>query len=218
MTETSSISTTEIVLVRHGETEWNRIDRLQGHTDIPLSRLGHAQAKIAAQALSQESWDAIVSGPLQRAMQTAQPIASLTGLPVVTDPDLTERSFGQAEGTLPEERYRRWPDKQWSGSEPIEHVRLRATRALASIAERHSHGRVIVVSHGALLNAMLSVISDGRVGTGVTKLKNLSFTRIHRGDTNWDIVTLNDVTHFAGEESWLESFVDAADDSIAARS
>lgn len=190
-------SSTEIVLVRHGETAWNRIDRLQGSTDIPLNPIGYAQATLAASALAREPWDAIVSGPLQRAMQTAHPIAALTGLPIDTDADLTERSFGDAEGLLLDERLRRWPDRQWPGIEPIEQVRVRAHRALASIAEQHPGGRVIVVSHGGLLNAILSVISGGTVGTGITRLGNLSFSRIRHRDGRWEILGINDVAHLA---------------------
>jgi len=198
---------TELVLVRHGETDWNRAMRYQGQTDIPLNDLGRMQARLGAERLAQESWDAIISSPLSRVMQTAEPIAAATGLsPIETDPDLMERHYGQAEGLLREEREARWPDQDWPGLEPMDHLQARAMRALHTVATRHAGQRVIVVSHGGLINSLLAGISDGRVGSGISHILNVSFTRIHSEDgKQWTIEVISDVDHLLDEQGVLNA-------------
>jgi probable phosphoglycerate mutase len=90
---------TTFALVRHGQTDWNAQRRLQGSTDIPLNDVGRGQAREAVAALSGYGWDAIVSSPLSRAAETAGLIAHGLGMRVARHiPELTERSFGPAEG------------------------------------------------------------------------------------------------------------------------
>ncbi|WAP51456.1 histidine phosphatase family protein [Arthrobacter sp. ATA002] len=82
-----------LVLVRHGETNWNQERRLQGHTDNPLNLVGRAQAREAGRLLAADSWDVLVSSPLLRAVQTARHIADAVGLqPAGTVPELIERT------------------------------------------------------------------------------------------------------------------------------
>ena len=88
-----------LVLVRHGETDWNWERRLQGHTDNPLNTAGRAQARKAGRLLAADHWDVVVSSPLLRAEQTADHIADAVGLqPAGTVPELIERDYGSAEG------------------------------------------------------------------------------------------------------------------------
>ena len=89
---------TRIIAIRHGETAWNATARLQGHQDIPLNALGLWQAAQAAQALADEPVAQIYSSDLQRAYQTAQAVAGVTGAPLAAEPGLRERSFGIYEG------------------------------------------------------------------------------------------------------------------------
>ena len=92
---------TTILLIRHGETAWNAVRRLQGHIDIPLNAEGERQAAALARALAGEKLDAIVSSDLQRAMQTARAVAAQhNGLALRTDPQLRERAYGVFEGML----------------------------------------------------------------------------------------------------------------------
>ena len=92
-----------LVLVRHGETDWNQERRLQGRTDNPLNGVGRAQARKAGRLLAAEPWDVVVSSPLLRAVQTAHLIADAAGLqPAGTIPELVERDYGSAEGLAPE--------------------------------------------------------------------------------------------------------------------
>src|SRR5690606_18245837 len=90
--------TSRLILWRHGHTEWNAERRVQGHSDVPLSALGHAQAAEAAPLLAAFAPDAIVSSDLRRCTETAAALARHTGLPVRRDPRLRERYYGEWEG------------------------------------------------------------------------------------------------------------------------
>jgi probable phosphoglycerate mutase len=94
------MDSTEILLIRHGETPWNALRRLQGHTDIPLNAEGRRQAKALAYALSNEKLDAVYASDLQRAMQTAGEIARLQGVSTRLEAGFRERCFGAFEGQL----------------------------------------------------------------------------------------------------------------------
>lgn len=95
----------KLYLVRHGETDWNRMGRLQGMTDIPLNDLGRTQAKAAAAALREVPFDGAFCSPLSRARETAQIIMGGRGVPITPDERLREISFGVGEGwTLAEKR------------------------------------------------------------------------------------------------------------------
>src|SRR5580698_6897789 len=95
--------TTQILFIRHGETDWNRIKRIQGHIDIPLATTGLEQAqrlahRLAGEASQGATLDAIYSSDLQRAQQTAQPIADALGLPLQLRESLRERLYGAFQG------------------------------------------------------------------------------------------------------------------------
>jgi broad specificity phosphatase PhoE len=135
---------TTLLLVRHGETDWNAEGRLQGHTDRPLSDFGRRQAQQLAADLEGEGLEAIYSSDLARARQTAEIVGERLGLPVVLDPDLREKHWGTWEGLTPVERDR----VEFVGESTPEHEE-RTLRALQRIAERHpGDGRVLVVTHG----------------------------------------------------------------------
>ena len=89
---------TEIIIIRHGETEWNKTGRFQGHSDVPLSEEGRAQAEALGKNLVVDHVDAIYASDLTRAMETAAPLAERFGLPVIPDPQLRELNFGAWEG------------------------------------------------------------------------------------------------------------------------
>jgi broad specificity phosphatase PhoE len=141
---------TELLLVRHGETEWNRQLRWQGHADPPLNDTGRRQARELAQALAGERVDAVYSSDLRRAAETAEAIATPRGLPVLLDADLREIDVGGREGLTREEVEARFPDGRWDG-EPHEAHSERVLAALSRIAAEHPDGRVVVVGHGGTL-------------------------------------------------------------------
>jgi broad specificity phosphatase PhoE len=135
---------TTLLLVRHGETDWNAEGRLQGHTDRPLSDYGRRQARELAADLEDEELEAIYSSDLARARETAEIVGERLGLPVVLDPDLREKDWGTWEGLNAVER-----DRVEFVGESTEAHQERILQALRRIAERHpSDRRVLVVTHG----------------------------------------------------------------------
>ncbi|HEV7133000.1 MAG TPA: histidine phosphatase family protein [Gaiellaceae bacterium] len=137
---------TTLLLVRHGETDWNAEGRLQGHTDRPLNDFGRRQAAALAERLAGDPIDAIYASDLSRARETAEILGARLGLPVVLEPGLRERNWGTWEGLTGSERDR----VEYIGEAPDEHAE-RVLAAVRAIAERHPHGRVLVVTHGGSL-------------------------------------------------------------------
>lgn len=158
---------TRILLIRHGETAWNAVRRLQGHTDIPLSPTGERQAEGLARALQAEPLDAIISSDLGRALQTAQAVAAHhPHLPLHTDPGLRERGYGAFEGLLYTEIAERYPVEfaEWqardvdavmpAGGRVAESFRqffLRCQDGIARWAERYPQQSILIVAHGGVL-------------------------------------------------------------------
>jgi broad specificity phosphatase PhoE len=135
---------TTLLLVRHGETDWNADGRLQGHTDRPLSDYGRRQARQLADELAEEELEAIYASDLARARETAEIVGRQLGLPVVLDPDLREKNWGTWEGLTAVER-----DRVEFVGESTEAHQERILNALRRISERHpGDGRVLVVTHG----------------------------------------------------------------------
>jgi broad specificity phosphatase PhoE len=134
---------TTLLLVRHGETDWNAEGRLQGHTDRPLSDYGRLQARKLADELADEPLDAIYASDLARARVTAEIVGGRLGLPVTLDPELREKDWGTWEGLTPAER-----DRVDFAGESTEAHQKRILHALERIAEAHPGGRVLVVTHG----------------------------------------------------------------------
>ena len=158
---------TTILLIRHGETAWNAVRRLQGHIDIPLNAEGERQAAALARALAGEKLNAIVSSDIQRAMQTAQAVARLhAGLQLHTDAQLRERAYGVFEGMLYQDIQQQYPDDfaRWQArdieavmpagervAESFHQFYDRAIGGLHAVAARHPGQTVAVVAHGGVL-------------------------------------------------------------------
>jgi probable phosphoglycerate mutase len=137
---------TTLLLVRHGETDWNAERRWQGHTDVPLNARGREQAHALASDLADEPPHAIYTSDLSRARETAEIVGDALGLPVVADPDLREIDVGSREGLTAEEV----GERPWDGESHEAHG-VRVLRAVQRIAERHPGRRVLVVAHGGCL-------------------------------------------------------------------
>jgi probable phosphoglycerate mutase len=157
---------TEILLIRHGETAWNAIKRLQGHLDIPLNAQGTRQAKALAAALQNEKLDAIISSDLQRAVQTAGEIARLQGLSTRIDAGLRERCFGGFEGELYSELPHKYPQAHaaWRAHDPdaefppgenqgetIRTFHHRIVTHLTHYAKQFAGKKIAIVAHGGVL-------------------------------------------------------------------
>jgi probable phosphoglycerate mutase len=152
---------TTIILARHGETDWNREGRFQGHADPPLNESGREQARQLAAALADEPVDAIYSSDLRRAHETAEIVAGHKGMDVVVDRDLRERDVGEWSGlTLPEieERYpdelRRFREEGVAVGESRDALAERIVAALRRIAAAHPRGTILVVTHGGALRTL----------------------------------------------------------------
>jgi probable phosphoglycerate mutase len=162
---------TRILLVRHGESEWNALGRWQGQADPPLTEMGLRQAKHAAASIG--AVDAVVASDLQRARVTAELIASQLGIgPVAVDPDLRERDAGEWQGLTRTQIHTQWPgylpDDPVSGAvsgkgrltrrppsyEDDGHLIERALRSLHRMAHHVGEGEVVAVTHGGLIHAV----------------------------------------------------------------
>jgi broad specificity phosphatase PhoE len=151
-------STTHVVIIRHGQSQGNAEGRFGGHTDTPLSPRGRRQAQATAKALGAEKFDAIYSSDLPRAIETASPLAKLTGVPLETTDALRERSVGVMEGLTFEEAAEQHPEQyQALLRRDFEHVLLggesyrqtldRASRQLDEAIEQHRGGRIVLFAH-----------------------------------------------------------------------
>lgn len=158
---------TTILLARHGETDWNLNRRVQGHSDTPLNDTGRAQAQALGEELAGERIDAVYSSDLVRAHETARAVAEPRGLGVTAIRDLRERHFGTWEGLTDDEIFARFdptPETSWGDGETREEMAGRVLDALRRIAATHPGSRVLVVSHGGPLRAVLSHCGVDGVG------------------------------------------------------
>jgi broad specificity phosphatase PhoE len=148
---------TRVILVRHGETEWNAKRLAQGQADVPLNEVGIRQAHKIAHRLAEESLAAIYSSDLSRALDTAIAIAeSSGGLQVGVDPDLREIDQGEWEGMDVREIAQRWPEhwgdaRHWQrrpGGESPTEVRERGLAAVERAVAAHPSSTIVLVTHG----------------------------------------------------------------------
>lgn len=157
---------TELWLVRHGETDWNREQRLMGQLDIPLNARGLQQAADLAASLHGQPFDALVSSDLLRARQTADVLAAALNLPLTLDARLREEHLGGWQGQTHAEIQARYPGT-WEQrrvdppgfrppeGETIAEMAARACAAMDEIAAKYPQRRVLVVSHGILIAALI---------------------------------------------------------------
>lgn len=170
-----------ICLVRHGETDGNKLNLLQGRSDTVLNSFGQKQAEAVGIYLRQMPWDRIVSSPLKRAYRTAQIIGDQVGIKIIeVDDKLIEKSFGEAEGMMPDERHSKFPDRQYPKMEAWQAVQRRMCQAIEYYMALEEN--IILVSHGAAINTVLSHYSLGSIGSGKTKLHNASMQMLKKVD------------------------------------
>jgi probable phosphoglycerate mutase len=203
---------TTLIVVRHGETVWNRERRMQGTTDTPLSDVGRSQAQAVARRLAGEDFSALYASDLARARETASVIAEHTGRKLVTDARLSERRFGIFEGLtageieqrFPEEHARfigRDPDYEVPGGECARRFTERCLGCLSEIAGRHRGDGVVVVTHGLVLDALYRAAHG--LGHGERRpvpLINASLNLFGYGAGAWRLVLWGDITHLAPGE------------------
>lgn len=156
---------TELLFIRHGETDWNLQQRFQGQIDVPLNATGRAQAARLGQRLAAEPHDALFSSDLSRAQQTAAPLAAAWSLQPTLVPGLREQSFGVLEGldvpTIKERHAGLW--QQWlehrsdfalPGGESLDQFHARVIAAVRELAAANVGRRLAIVTHGGVLDML----------------------------------------------------------------
>ena len=177
---------TRLILIRHGETVWNREHRMQGHSDSPLSDTGKLQASLLAQRMSQFDFSSFYCSDSGRAHHTARIVAGVTGHALIVEPRLRERHFGVFEGlTGPEmqaqhpEAYARFKSRDplyaVPGGESAQAFRDRALACLAEIATRHAGELVVVVTHGLVCDVAY------RAAKGIDLMAPRNFDLVNAG-------------------------------------
>jgi broad specificity phosphatase PhoE len=146
----------ELILVRHGETDWNRDSRYQGHADPPLNEAGREQARDLANRLEPLELDAIYTSDLRRAAETAEIIRAGRDLPLIADAGLREIDVGSWSGLTRAEIELRFPGETTHDGESRDAFRARVVGTVTAIAARHDGARILIVSHGGSLRALLS--------------------------------------------------------------
>ncbi|NIN65043.1 MAG: hypothetical protein GTO63_10150 [Anaerolineae bacterium] len=198
---------TRVLLVRHGETEWNRVERFRGRTDIELNATGRSQAQAIAQRLSSWQMEAIYSSPLKRALQTAQPIAQACGREVQALDPIIDIDYGDCAGLSPEEFSTRHPDlfEKWRDApqgarfprgESLDDLRRRAWPAVEEVCSAHEGGTVILVSH-VVVNRVLICAALGVGHSSFWKIgqDNAAINVIEAEQTGYRLLLLNDTCH-----------------------
>lgn len=201
---------TRLVVIRHGETAWNRATRIQGHTDIPLSPLGLAQADRLAAALADEPLAAIYSSDLSRARQTAEALARAQGLSIHFDAALRERAFGRFEGMswaeidqgYPEDAARwrkREPDFPVGGGESLTVFSARCLAAARRAAAAHPGQSIALVAHGGVLDCLYRAATRAELDAPRSwQLGNATVNRLLATPEGFTLVGWNDDRHLAG--------------------
>ena len=202
-----------IVLVRHGQTEWNKFERFRGRVDIDLDETGRKQAEAAAEKIAQWEISAIYSSPLKRTMSTAQFAADRLGLAVQPLEEINDMDFGEWQGLSIEETRRKYsslfdlwryrPEKlEIPGAETLEDVRKRALAAIDEVMAKHEDETIALVSHRVVCKVLLC---------HVLGLDNSHFWQIAQDTTAinlfeiWDgrpsVLLINDTCHLRDLEA-----------------
>ncbi|KAL2552863.1 Phosphoglycerate mutase-like protein 4 [Forsythia ovata] len=205
---------TEIIVIRHGETEWNADGRIQGQLDVDLNDVGMQQAAAVAARLSKEpKISAVYSSDLKRAFVTAEIIAQCCGLLVpVKDPDLRGRHMGDLHGIVFNEAAKLKPEAHKAfvslkrdeeipgGGESLNQFYDRCTSALQRIAKKHRGERVVLVTHGATVEQLHRRGSSN--GTSSGTVLNTSVNVFHLSEEDeWNIISWGDVSHLDGVDN-----------------
>jgi broad specificity phosphatase PhoE len=199
---------TRLILVRHGQTDWNVRERYRGRLDVPLNPTGIHQAQLTARRIA-ESWKvtAVYSSPLRRALATAQAIAAAQSLSVTVVTDLADVNFGSWEGLSPDEVRARWPDlfAAWHsaphtvrlpGGETLDEVRQRCHAALGRIASVHAEQTVVAVAHTDYNRVLvLTVLGLGSDRLWRLRQDNCAINEIEIDRGHCTLVSMNDTCH-----------------------
>jgi probable phosphoglycerate mutase len=208
---------TRIVLIRHGQTEWNRVERFRGRADVPLNEAGLAQAeatgqRVAADVSPSGGWQpaAVYASPLSRAVKTAEAIARRLGLAVQIHAGIADIDYGQWQGLSPDEAKERWPEihHAWfnapqtariPGGETLDEIRVRAMGAVSEIAAHHAGQTVAVVSHTVVNRViLLAILGLGNDRFWRLRQDTCAINVFEADGGDFTLVSLNDTCHLRG--------------------
>ena len=215
------MAVTKLFLVRHGQSAGNAEGRFGGHSATPLSQLGRQQAEATAKVLAKEGVDVIYSSDLLRAVQTAEPLSRLTGVPIIATPAFRERHVGVLEGLTFDESKQKHPKDFFAlvnrtvhhvitGGESYRQLLRRSTTALREIFHNHKGERIVIVSHtGVICFLTLHLLGAIRHDTKQTPwivTSNCGINRFEIGPRrNVRVLGLNDtrhLTHITGNDAF----------------
>lgn len=202
---------TRFILVRHGETEWNRMERFRGRADVPLNETGAAQAEATGRRVAEE-WRpvAVYASPLSRAVVTAQAIASRLALPVLPIEEVIDIDYGEWQGLTPDEVRGLWPEllAEWyeapqevqvPGGESLASLRERAMMAIHDLASWHGEETIAVVSHTVVNRViLLAILGLGNERFWRLGQDNCAINVFETAGRDFRLVSLNDVCHLRG--------------------
>ena len=200
-------SPARLVLVRHGQSTWNREHRIQGQLDPPLSDQGQRQAELLGRRLAGRRWAGFYASDLKRAFETATIIGRSIGVAPEAMQSLREVYLGEWEGLRTEELAARFPDAwaawtdepDWDlvpGGESAALFEARVSSAIEEVLGRHPHGDVLLVTHGGVIQVALHrVLGRGSRGLFPFKVQNASLSLIEKRDGKLVIAGVNDIAH-----------------------
>ena len=199
---------TRFILIRHGQTEWNRgAERFRGRADVLLNATGQQQAQQLTAFLAHEKMDALYVSPMQRTLQTAQPLAAVHKLIAQPHPALLDIDFGELEGLTQEEARAAFPEimVQWENApgtvkfpngESLRAVRARIVGLLDELAEKHAAETVTLVSHKVVCGAMMCVALGLPLSAQWRIKQDLACLNLfERRDSDYVVTLLNCTAH-----------------------
>ncbi len=201
---------TELILIRHGETDWNRELRFQGQVDVPLNAIGHEQASRVATQLAGEMVQHLVCSDLLRTRQTAMPPAQHLGLSPVNDAALREQNFGVVDGMRVPDIQAQFPqawsgwtafdaDFSFEGGESTRVFHGRVMTALAALARGREGQRLLVVTHGGVLDMVYrTALGLPLSGPRQSVIPNGAINRVRMLDKRVEILSWAETAHLAG--------------------
>ena len=197
----------QVYIVRHGETEWNAQGRIQGHSDIPLSDNGRAQAQSVARRLSGIPFSVAYASDLSRTHETAQIILGDTGTALHTTPQLREYSKGVFEGLTVDEYARQYPDQYQAslqndldfaptGGETIRETSIRMARFVDETLQNHQDETTLVVGHGGSLRSLIvALLALPLEANWKFVMDNCALSLVHTYPNNAVLHLYNDTAH-----------------------
>ncbi len=212
-----------IVLIRPGETDWNRLGRWQGWVNTPLNPLGRRQARALANFIRHIGMGALYTSDLKRALETAECLAEQLPFQPIPDARLRERSIGLWQGLTLAEMRDWYPDEYAAmladvdgyrvpGGESRGDVRTRVMAAVNDILEPGCAGETVgILSHTTAIKVLLGDLIPGYDPLDVD-LDNTSVSTIRRKDDAWELVAIDDVMHLEGLESRATRELEAVHD------